>query len=109
MPATTMGHYARPDSLSSTSSYPPGRIIAILPQRIGENMSHANHPAIIRRLKRADGHLQAIIEMLEQNRQCLEIAQQLQAVESAIENAKKALIHDHIGQQIGRAACRERV
>jgi DNA-binding FrmR family transcriptional regulator len=65
-------------------------------------MSHANHPAIIRRLKRAGGHLQTIIEMLEQNRQCLEIAQQLQAVESAIENAKKALIHDHISQRLER-------
>ena len=59
-------------------------------------MAHENHPAIIRRLKRADGHLQTIIEMIENDRPCLEIAQQLQAVESAIMNAKKALIHDHI-------------
>ena len=65
-------------------------------------MPHANHPAIIRRLKRADGHLQAIIEMIEQNRPCLDIAQQLQAVESAVENAKKALIHDHISQCLER-------
>jgi DNA-binding FrmR family transcriptional regulator len=60
-------------------------------------MPHENHPAIVRRLKRADGHLQTIIEMIEEDRPCLEIAQQLQAVESAIESAKKALIHDHIG------------
>jgi DNA-binding FrmR family transcriptional regulator len=59
-------------------------------------MAHENHPAIIRRLKRADGHLQTIVEMIENDRPCLEIAQQLQAVESAIESAKKALIHDHI-------------
>ncbi len=65
-------------------------------------MSHDNHPAIIRRLKRADGHLQTIIEMIEQGRPCLQIAQQLQAVESAIENAKKALIHDHISQCLER-------
>lgn len=65
-------------------------------------MSHENHPAIIRRLKRADGHLQTIIEMIEKGRPCLQIAQQLQAVESAIENAKKALIHDHISQCIER-------
>jgi DNA-binding FrmR family transcriptional regulator len=65
-------------------------------------MPHANHPAIIRRLKRADGHLQTIIEMIEEDRTCLEIAQQLQAVESAIENAKKALIHDHISQCLER-------
>ncbi|OYU87139.1 MAG: NreA protein [Bradyrhizobiaceae bacterium PARB1] len=61
-------------------------------------MSKDNHPAIIKRLKRADGHLQAIIEMIEQGQSCLQIAQQMQAVESAIENAKKALIHDHISQ-----------
>ncbi len=65
-------------------------------------MPHANHPAIIRRLKRAGGHLQTIIDMIEQNRPCLDIAQQLQAVESAVENAKKALIHDHISQCLER-------
>lgn len=34
--------------------------------------------------------------MLEQDKPCLDIAQQLQAVESAVANAKKALIRDHI-------------
>jgi uncharacterized protein len=65
-------------------------------------MPHTQHPAIVRRLKRADGHLQAIINMIEGGRPCLQIAQQLQAVESAIENAKKALIHDHISDCIER-------
>lgn len=65
-------------------------------------MPHANHPAIIRRLKRADGHLQTIIGMIEQGRPCSQIAQQLQAVESAIENAKKALIHDHLSHCLER-------
>jgi uncharacterized protein len=65
-------------------------------------MPHDNHPAIVRRLKRAHGHLQTIIEMIEQGRPCSQIAQQLQAVESAIENAKKALIHDHISQCLER-------
>lgn len=54
------------------------------------------HGAIARRLKRANGHLEKIIEMVEHGRPCAQIAQQLQAVESAIESAKKALIHDHI-------------
>lgn len=34
--------------------------------------------------------------MLEEDRGCLEIAQQLQAVEKAVANAKKTLVHDHI-------------
>lgn len=73
------------------------------------------HAAISRRLKRAHGHMQTIIEMVEQDRPCLEIAQQLQAVEGAIENAKKALILDHLGHSLslistgskGKAAIRE--
>jgi uncharacterized protein len=60
-------------------------------------MTRINHPAIVRRLKRADGHLQKIIEMIEAGEPRVQLAQQLQAVESAIENTKKALIDDHIG------------
>ncbi|MBV9461742.1 MAG: metal-sensing transcriptional repressor [Bradyrhizobium sp.] len=58
------------------------------------------HAAIAKRLKRAGGHLESIIEMIEQQRPCAEIAQQLQAVEGAIENAKKALIHDHFSHSL---------
>jgi uncharacterized protein len=64
---------------------------------------HGTHPNIIRRLQRADGHLRTIIAMIEEGRPCLEIAQQLQAVESAILNAKKALIHDHIDHCLDRS------
>lgn len=58
--------------------------------------THTSHPDIIKRLKRAEGHLKSIITMLEEERGCLDIAQQLQAVEGAIINAKKLLVHDHI-------------
>jgi DNA-binding FrmR family transcriptional regulator len=61
------------------------------------------HSAIARRLKRASGHLDTIIEMIEQGRPCAQIAQQLQAVESAVESAKKALIHDHISHSLERS------
>jgi uncharacterized protein len=57
---------------------------------------HATHPALVARLKRADGHLRAVIGMIEAGKPCLEIAQQLQAVEKAVVNAKRALIHDHL-------------
>ncbi|MCL2658684.1 MAG: metal-sensing transcriptional repressor [Betaproteobacteria bacterium] len=60
-------------------------------------MEHPDsHPEIVKRLKRAQGHLKSILTMLETGRDCLEIAQQLQAVESAIGNAKKLLVHEHI-------------
>ena len=65
--------------------------------------THASHPDIIKRLKRAEGHLKSIIAMLEGQRHCLEVAQQLQAVESAISSAKKALVHDHIDHCLEQA------
>lgn len=58
--------------------------------------THASHPAIIKRLKRVEGHLRSVIAMLEEHRPCADIAQQMQAIESAITTAKKTLIHDHI-------------
>jgi DNA-binding FrmR family transcriptional regulator len=57
---------------------------------------HESHPDILNRLKRAQGHLGKIISMIEQERGCLDVAQQMQAVESAITNAKRRLIQDHI-------------
>ena len=59
-------------------------------------IKHENHPKIAVRLKRAAGHLKSIIAMIEADRECVDIAQQLQAVEKAVGNAKRELIHDHI-------------
>ncbi len=53
-------------------------------------------PEIAARLKRAHGHLAKVMDMLDTARPCLELAQQLHAVEKAIGNAKKQLIKDHI-------------
>ena len=58
--------------------------------------THTSHPDIIKRLKRAEGHLRSILAMLETGRPCVDIAQQLQAVESAVASAKKTLVQDHI-------------
>lgn len=64
---------------------------------------HETHPEIIKRLKRATGHLNSVITMLESGRTCLDIAQQLQAVEKAVSNAKKTLIHDHLDHCLDHA------
>lgn len=57
---------------------------------------HTSHPRIVLRLKRAEGHLRSVIAMIEQGRSCVELAQQLHAVEAALGGAKRELIHDHI-------------
>jgi DNA-binding FrmR family transcriptional regulator len=67
-------------------------------------MIHASHPDIIARLKRAHGHLASVIQMIEAGRPCVDLAQQLHAVEKAISNAKRELIQDHIDHCLEDAA-----
>jgi uncharacterized protein len=57
---------------------------------------HATHEDVLKRLRRAEGHLGKVISMIEQGDECVRLAQQLHAVEKAIVEAKKTLIHDHI-------------
>lgn len=64
-------------------------------------MKHASHPSIVARLKRAEGHLRSVIAMMEAERPCLDIAQQLHAVEKAITGAKRTFIQDHIDHCLG--------
>ncbi|MEE2850338.1 MAG: metal-sensing transcriptional repressor [Pseudomonadota bacterium] len=68
------------------------------------HVSHASHPDIIKRLKRAEGHLRTVIGMIEAERSCLDLAQQLHAIERAVAAAKKTLIHDHIDHCLAHAA-----
>ncbi len=65
---------------------------------------HQSHTDLVKRLKRADGHLQNVIKMMVDGRECSEIAQQLHAVEKAVSAAKKLLIHDHLDHCLAQVA-----
>lgn len=65
--------------------------------------THETHPQIVKRLRRAEGHLRSIVEMIESGRPCLDLAQQLHAVEKAVCQAKKTLIHDHLDHCLEQA------
>lgn len=58
--------------------------------------AHATHPAVLARLRRAEGHLRHVAAMIEAGEPCLAVATQLAAVEAALTAAKRTLIHDHI-------------
>ena len=68
---------------------------------------HESHPEIVKRLKRAEGHLKSVIAMIEGHRPCVDIAQQLHAVEKAISTAKRTLIQDHIDHCLEDAVGKE--
>jgi len=57
---------------------------------------HQSHDDVVKRLKRVDGHLRRVIAMMEEDRPCVDLAQQLHAVEKAVCQAKRTLIQDHL-------------
>lgn len=65
---------------------------------------HETHPNIVRRLQRAEGHLRRVIAMFGEGRSCLDLAQQLHAVEQAVGGARRTLIHDHVDHCLDAAA-----
>ncbi len=57
---------------------------------------HKNKKAVLHRLAKAGGHLESVMRMIESDRDCAEVLVQLAAVRSAINNAGKVLLQDHI-------------
>lgn len=57
---------------------------------------HSTHKEAVTRLRRAQGHLDAVIQMIETERSCAEILQQMTAVISALGGARTMLFKDHL-------------
>ncbi len=62
----------------------------------GHHHSHENTRAVVNRLNRAIGHLEAVRNMVEDGRDCSEVLIQIAAVRSAINNIGKIILEDHI-------------
>jgi DNA-binding FrmR family transcriptional regulator len=58
--------------------------------------THSTHPDIINRLKRANGHVSKVVDMIKEGKPCVEVAQQMQAICRALSNAKSVFVQDHI-------------
>ena len=69
--------------------------------------THTHDPkemkAIINRLAKAIGHLEAVKGMVENGRDCSEVLVQLAAVKSAINNTGKLILKEHISHCIVHA------
>ena len=58
--------------------------------------THTQTKQVVNRLSRAAGHLESVKRMVEEGRDCSDVLIQLAAVRSAINNAAKLLISDHM-------------
>lgn len=57
---------------------------------------HENSRAVVNRLSRIIGHLQAVRRMVEDDRDCAEVLIQLAAVRAALDSAGKVILRDHM-------------
>ncbi|WP_330586743.1 metal-sensing transcriptional repressor [Aminipila terrae] len=62
----------------------------------GHKHSHQNTKAVLNRLSRASGHLEAVRRMVEDGKDCSEVLIQLSAVIAALNNTGKVILSDHI-------------
>ena len=64
---------------------------------------HENQKAVVNRLARAIGHLEKVKRMVEEGYDCSDVLVQLAAVRSALNNAGKEILKEHIGHCIVEA------
>ena len=66
--------------------------------------THAETKAVVNRLSRAIGHLEAVKAMVEEGRDCTQVLIQPAAVKSAINNTGKLILKDHLNHCMVEAA-----
>lgn len=62
--------------------------------------SHAHTKAVLNRLSRAQGHLEAVRRMVERGEDCSQVLVQLSAVISALNSTGRVILKDHIAHCI---------
>ena len=64
---------------------------------------HEHTKAVLNRISRAAGHLNAVKKMIEDGRDCSDVLIQLSAVKAEIVNTSKIILKDHIDHCIADA------
>ena len=64
----------------------------------------ADHKTVLNLLKTARGQLDAVIRMVEEDRYCIDISNQLMATESLIAKTNATVLKAHVGGCV-RSAC----
>jgi DNA-binding FrmR family transcriptional regulator len=62
-----------------------------------------NKPKLINRLSRIEGQVRGIARMVEEDRYCIDVLTQLQAVRAALSRVETEMLKDHLGHCIEAA------
>lgn len=71
-----------------------------LSMEVPHKHTHTQTQAVLNRMSRAIGHMEAVKRMIESGRDCSEVLIQIAAVRSAINNIGKIILEDHISHCI---------
>ena len=63
-------------------------------------MKRDNKPALLNRLNRIEGQVRGVSRMVEEDRYCIDILTQVQAVRAALAKVETELLRDHLGRCI---------
>ena len=63
----------------------------------------ADHDKVLRLLKTARGQMDGIIRMVEENRYCMDISQQVMAAEAMLNRANKEILTAHLKHCVNTA------
>ena len=63
-------------------------------------MERTNKPQLRNRLSRIEGQVRGIARMIDEDRYCIDVLTQLQAVRSALARVESELLKDHLNQCI---------
>ena len=63
-------------------------------------MERQDRPRLLNRLNRIAGHVHGITRMVEEDRYCIDILTQVQAVRAALARVETELLKDHLGHCI---------
>ena len=63
-------------------------------------MERANRDKLLNRLSRIEGQVRGIHKMVEQDRYCIDVLTQLQAVRAALAKVETTMLQDHLGHCI---------
>jgi len=63
-------------------------------------MDRENKPQLLNRLSRIEGQIRGVARMVDEDRYCIDILTQVQAVRAALAKVETELLKDHLGHCI---------
>ena len=64
---------------------------------------HPSHSSQINRLKRAEGQLRGVVRLIDEGKYCIEILNQLKAVQKALSSVEANILETHIENCVAQA------